>query len=104
MLNGSKKTLLQNHVVDVGVNTHKNVWHSAPPALRVENKIVMQTSVEVTLKERKAITHSKTKLPTQKISEQDAISEDEEISEDQTIVMEKSIKCLVTRKLTGSQI
>ena len=53
MLNTSKKTLLQNRVVDVGVNTHKNAQHSAPLAPHVENEI-----------------HSKTKLATQKGQEE----------------------------------
>ena len=104
MLNALKKILLQNHVVNVVVNTHKNARHSEPLAPHVENEIIMQTSVEVTLKERKAIAHSETKFVTQKIPRQDAVSEDGEISEDQTIVMEKSIKCWVTRKSTGSPI
>jgi len=104
MLNASKKTQLQNHVVDVGVNTRKNARHSAPLAPHVESEITMQTSAEVTLQNRKASVHVKTNLAIQKIPEETAISEDEEILEDQTIVMEKYTKCRVTRKSTGSPI
>ena len=102
MLNASKKRQLQNHVVDVGVNTHRNARRSAPLSPHVENEIITQTSAKATLKRRKAFVHSK--LTIQKILEQDAVSEDEEIIEDQTIEMEKSTKCQVTRKSTGSQI
>ena len=95
MLNASKKCQLQNHVVDVGVNTRKNARRSAQLAPHVKNDIITQTSAKLTLKKRKAFVHSKTKLAIQKIPEQDAISEDKEIIEDQTIVMEKSTKCQV---------
>ena len=104
MLNASKKLQLQNHVVDVGVNTRKNAQRSAPLAPPVENETITQTSAEVNLKKRKAIDHSKTNPTILEIPKQDAISEDEEIIEDQAIVMGKFTKCQVMRKLTGSPI
>ena len=104
MLNTSKKPQLQNHEVDVGINTRKNARRSAPLAPHVENETITQTSAEVNLKKRKAIDHSKTNPTIRKIPEQDAISEDEEIIKDQAIVMGKFTKCQITRKSTGSPI
>ena len=101
MLNASKKPQLHN-VVDVGVNTRKNARRSAPLAPHLENETITQTSAEVNLKKRKAI--SKTNPTIRRIPEQDAISEDEEIIEDQAIVMGKFTKCQVMRKSTGSPI
>ena len=104
MSNAWKKTHLQNHVVDVGINTRKNAWHSVPLAPHVANETIMQTSAKVNHKKRKDIVHSKTKLAIQKTLEQDTISEEEEIPKDQTSAMGKSTKCQVTRKSTRSPI
>ena len=67
--NAWKKTHLQNHVVDVGVNTRKNARHSAPLAPHVANETITQTSAEVNHKKRKDIVHRKTKLAIQKSPE-----------------------------------
>lgn len=55
--------------VDVGVNTRKNAWHSAPFAPHVANETITQTSAEVNHKKRKDIVRSKKKLAIQKTPE-----------------------------------